>query len=250
MVGWVHLFLGEFEAARDALGRFHALGETTGDPRIQCNAGAMLGLLEATVGDPAKAIAICRRAVERAPAAYEEAYALGCLGYAYLAHGDHPEAVKVLEEADRMAGEYRSLQVQALFKAYLGDAYLAVGRLDDAQALSSRAREIAGEVGYPYGTALGTRTLGRIAHARGSAGAARALLGEAREAFAAMEMPFELARTFPDLAAVAHAEGDATATAASLREAHALFSSLGASRDVARTEELARTWAAGRDGVG
>jgi tetratricopeptide (TPR) repeat protein len=240
MVGWVRLFLGEFEAARDALGRFHALGETTGDPRIQRNAGGMLGLLDATVGDPLKAIAMCRRAVERAPAPHDQALALGWLGCAHLEHGDRSEAVDVLERADRMAGEYRSLQVQALFKAYLGDAYLAAGRLDDAQALSSRSREIAGEVGYPYGAALGTRTLGRIAHAQGAAGAARALLGEAREAFAAMEMRLELARTFLDLAAVAHAEGDAAATAASLREAHALCSSLGASRDVARAEALAR----------
>ena len=173
----------------------------------------MLGVLEAMVGDPVKAIAICRRAVERAPEAYEHALALGWLGYALLENGDHAEAVAGLEEADRKAVEYRSLQIQALFKAYLGDAYLAVGRLDDAQALSSRAREISGEVGYPYGTALATRTLGRIAHAQGSAGAGRALLDE----------------------------GDAPATESWLREAHALFSRLGASRDVARTEELARS---------
>ena len=232
--------LGEVGPAREALGRLRAIGETTGDPRIRCNAAGTLGFLEALVGDLGAAITWCRQAVELAPEPYERALAVGWLGYAYLERGDGPQAVAMLEEADRMATAYFSRARQVLFKAYLADAYHAISRFDAAEILARQAQEIAREVGYPLVIATTLRTAGRIALARGAPAEARARLEEALRAFAEIEMPLEIARTHLDLAEAARAGADPVACASSLREAHALFASLGVAREVARTAKRAQ----------
>jgi len=234
-----HLMLGEVGPAREALGRLRSIGETTGDPRIRCNAAGRLGFLEALVGDLGTAITWCRQAVELAPEPYERAQAIGWLGYAYLERGDGPQAVAMLEEADRAAA-YFSRHMQVLFKAYLADAYHAISRFDAAEALTRQVQEIARDEGYPLVTATALRTAGRIALARGATAEARARLEEALRAFTEIEWRLEIARTHLDLAAAAHAGADPVACASSLREAHTLFASLGVAREVARTAERAQ----------
>lgn len=238
--GLAHLMLGEVGPAREALGQLRAIGETTGDPRIRCNAAGMLGFLEAMAGDLGAAITWCRQAVELAPESYERAMSIGWLGYAHLERGEGPQAVTMLEEADRMATVYLSRHMQALFKAFLADAYHAVSRFDAAETLAHQAQEIAGDEGYPLVIAATHRTAGRIALAQGATAEARARLEEALRAFAEIEAWIEIARTHLDLAAATHAGADLVACASSLREAHALFASLGVAREVARTAERAQ----------
>ena len=238
--GLAHLMLGEVGPARETLGRLRAIGETTGDPRIRCNAAGTLGFLEALVGDLVTAITWCRQAVELAPGPYERALSIGWLGYSHLERGEGPQAVTLLEEADRMATAYLSRHVQAVFKAQLADAYHAVSRFDAAEILARQAQEIAREVGYPLVIATTLRTAGRIALTRGETAEARARLEEAIRAFTEIEMPLEIARTHLDLAEAARAGANLVACASSLREAHALFASLGVAREVTRTAERAQ----------
>ncbi len=200
----------------------------------------MLGFLDTLVGDLGTAITWCRQAVELAPEPYERALSIGWLGCAHLERGDGPQAVTMLEEADRMATAYLSRHVQAVFKAQLADAYHAVSRFAAAETLARQAQEIAREVGYPLVIATTLRTAGRIALARGAPAEARARLEEALRAFTEIEMPLEIARTHLDLAEAARAGADPVACASSLREAHALFASLGVAREVARTAERAQ----------
>ena len=125
------------------------MAEITGDPRIRCNSAGMLGFLEATVGDLETAITCCLEAVDLAPEPYERALAVGWLGFAHLQRGDGPQAVAMLEEADRMATAYGSRHGQALFKAYLADAYCAVNRFDAAETLTRQAQDMARDGVYP-----------------------------------------------------------------------------------------------------
>jgi tetratricopeptide (TPR) repeat protein len=230
--GLAHLVLGEVGPAREALGRLRTIGATTGDPRIRCNAAGRLGFLEALVGDLGTAITWCRQTVELAPEPYERAQAIGWLGYAYLERGDRPQAVAMLEEADRAAA-YFSRHMQVLFKAYLADAYHAISRFDAAEALTRQYRR--SRAPRPLVTATALRTAGRIALARGATAEARVRVEEALRAFTEIEWRLEIARTHLDLAAAAHAGADPV-----LREAHTLFASLGVARAVARTAERAQ----------
>jgi hypothetical protein len=61
-----HYLLADFDAGLAAAARVEALGEATGDPRLQSFGAYTAGLVLAMRGDRARGIAACRRGVERA----------------------------------------------------------------------------------------------------------------------------------------------------------------------------------------
>lgn len=234
-----YYFIGEFTQALEAAARVEAVADTIGDRRLQTNAAAIRGWSLATRGDWEAGIAACQNAVERAPAPFETALALGLLGDACLEQSHLAEAIPVLEQAVEKALRYRSRQVQSWFKAFLGEAYRLDQQLDKAQQFASQGYELANSIKNGWGVALAQRTLGRLAHTRDRLAEAEATLQQALHTFTTIHARFEAARTHLDLAALAHAQGNLQAVTRHLTEAHTLFVALQVPRYVERTEQLA-----------
>ena len=109
-------FSGDFPGALAAAELAQRHGETTGDRRCQTKAAQTIGWTFAAQGEWEEGIAACQRALACSPDAFETAFSIGCLGYAYLEKGDATEAISILEDAVDQANQYRSRQVQSWFK--------------------------------------------------------------------------------------------------------------------------------------
>jgi len=170
-MAWGQATRGDFDDARAVLDRLDAIGEATGDPRLQCNAATVRGWVEISTGEFTMGLRLLRYALERAPDPFEAALALGFLGYAHLESGEVGEATAVLERAVQEADKLRSRQVRAWFRTHLGEAYLARGQTEAAGDLCRQALDLSNEAQWRFGIAIAKRLLGRIVHASGAADA-------------------------------------------------------------------------------
>jgi tetratricopeptide (TPR) repeat protein len=74
------------------------------------------------------AVRLCEKSVELAKDDYDRAYCLASLGMARLKAGDSEEAVKDLEEANKLTGDDPDEEILK----YLGEAQVTTGRKEDA----------------------------------------------------------------------------------------------------------------------
>lgn len=236
--------IGEFTQALEAVAQLQALGETSGDPRLQCSAAGISGWIHATMGDWAAAIEACRRSIAHAPSSMDSALALGFLGYAYVEQGDTAQAIPVLAQAVQLSGNVGYQQVHGWFTTFLGQAYLLDGHLEKARELALQGLTITRESKFWWGVGDAQRVLGRIAMATGAVSEAAMYLQEALQTFGAIPARFEVGRTHLALAELAHAQGNREALGAHLDEARALFRALQVPKYIARTESLAEQWQA------
>jgi DNA-binding NtrC family response regulator/tetratricopeptide (TPR) repeat protein len=225
-VAFNHGFLGEFDAALEAVGRTQAIGDAIEDPRLRAYAAWTTGWIRAGRGESAAAIAACQQSLDRSPDPVNTADALSFLGAAYVGAGDAASAIPLLTRAVGEWQRFRHRPMLGWFTAILAEAMLLDGQLDRARELATEAAAVAGEAGFPYGAGLAGRALGGVAEARGDLVGAASHLAEALATFGRIEARAEESRTHLACAVVACARGDVAAAAVHLDAAVATFRAL------------------------
>jgi transcriptional regulator with AAA-type ATPase domain/tetratricopeptide (TPR) repeat protein len=242
MAHWIEgisgTLMGDFENARAATARAHALGTAMEDPHLQNYAAWTAGWIDATRGEWSAAIGACQRALQYSPDPINTAFATGQLGYAHLESGDAARAVPHLEHAVSQLDELGVRPTQGRFLAWLSEAYLATGATDRADVAAHRSLEISREAAFPYGMALAERALGAAVGARGDVSGAEVCLTRVLRAFESMHAAFEVARTRLALAQLALAAGARDVGNTHAAEAERAFETLGAPAYAARARRL------------
>jgi tetratricopeptide (TPR) repeat protein len=218
--------LGEFAPALTMLGHAQAIGDATGNPRLQSLAAWITGWIYATQGDWAAGIARCQQGLDCSPDPLNTAGALGYLGTAHLEHGDVSQAIPLLEQSIQQWQKFHFPQLQGWFTALLGEAYLLRGDIAQGHALAQQGLAITQEVRFAYGMGIAQRVLGKIQQARGQGAAAEACLTEALQTFTTTSAHFEVGRTHLALAELAHLQGNHQATTLHFNHAYTLFQHL------------------------
>jgi tetratricopeptide (TPR) repeat protein len=226
MVGVSAVCLGDFSLAVEATSQVQAIGDASGDPRLQSFAAVTAGWIATLRGEWEAGITACQRSLALAPDPFSAATATGFLGYAYLESGDTTHATPLLEQAVAQCERMRYRQGQGRFTSMLSTALLMQGRLDAAFTLAQQSLTLFRAIHHRHGIGLAQRTLGRIAQAIGALAEAEQAYTEALTTFAAMSARYELGRTYLDFASLTYAQGNQAATSAHLNAAHALFESM------------------------
>lgn len=235
-----HAMIGEVEAARRAAAEAEAIGNATGEARLQSLAAATRGWALAARGDGDAGIEACRRSldVSRDPVATAGAWIV--LGSISLEQEDYRAALAALQQAEERLRGFGMGQAAGRAMALLGDAYLGAGDLERATEMADRAVAVSRESASRWALGWAQRTRGRIARARGSPEVARRHLEEALATFSAIDARFEAGRTELDLAEVAHALGDQARARDGLAAAMRGFQDLELPRRVEQAAALAR----------
>jgi tetratricopeptide (TPR) repeat protein len=231
--------MGDFAQALAFSGQAQAIGDTTGNPRLQSLAAWVTGWIYATQGEWDAGIALCERGLERSPDPLNTAGALGYLGTAYLEQGNVAQAIPLLEQSIQQWQQFHFPQLQGWFTALLGEAYLRRGDLVQGQDLTRQGLTITQEAGFAYGVGVAQRALGQVAQARGALGEAAALLHDALQTFTTMSARFEAGRTHLVLADLAATQEQPAVAAQHLQEACNLFRTLRVPLYVERTRHRA-----------
>jgi DNA-binding winged helix-turn-helix (wHTH) protein len=158
-----HLIRGEFEEALASAENTGRVGRAIGDPRLQTYAGFAAGWVEATRGNDRAAVDVSRQSREQAPDRVSRAYASMILGYALLTHGDHRQAIGILEPLVAELEGFGFPQWHGFSAALLAEAYRLDRRLDAARLLAARALELMTRAEYWYGVGFAQRVAARIA---------------------------------------------------------------------------------------
>jgi tetratricopeptide (TPR) repeat protein len=237
-----YYYYGNLPGALETVKRLHAVGEMTGDRRLQVNTLQLLEACLTAQGDWAEGIAACQRALASSPADYELAVVTGNVGYAYLEQGDLTAAIPLSEIAAQQACQYQVRQAQGLATIRLGEAYHLNGHLEQARDVARQGLAIAQGIQFLFGVGLAQRALGRIAHTIGSQTEAETHLQDALEMFLSIEARYELARTHLDLSSLAHTHNDQGTAITHLSTAYAWFKKLQVPKWMERTEQLAREY--------
>jgi class 3 adenylate cyclase/tetratricopeptide (TPR) repeat protein len=218
--------LGEFAPALTMLGHAQAIGETTGNPRLQSVAAWITGWIYATQGDWATGIARCQHGLDCSPDPLNTAGALGYLGTAHLEHGDVSQAIPLLEQSIQQWQKFHFPQLQGWFTALLGEAYLLRGDIAQGHSLAHQGLAITQEVRFAYGMGIAQRVLGKVQQARGQWAGAAAALTDALHTFTTTSAHFEVGRTHLALAELAHLQGNSQAATLHFNNAYTLFQHL------------------------
>ena len=235
-----YYFMGDFGRALEFGVQSETLSKVAGSRFTQ--ATAIIGWSHVARGDWEEGVNTGQQALRESPQAFNTAFALGILGYAHLEKGELAEATSILEQAVEQATQYRSKQIQSLFRTYLGQAYLATGQIENAFDLAHQGLELAEEVENLWGSGLAQRAIGRIAHTRGDFAESITRLQEAHKTFLSIQARYELARTHLDLASLSYTQNDRDTTTTHLRTAYAWFQKLQVPKWAERTEQLAQEY--------
>ena len=184
-----------------------AIGDATGNPRLQSVAAWITGWIYATQGDWATGITRCQQGLDCSPDPLNTAGALGYLGTAHLEHGDVLQAIPLLEQSIQQWQKFHFPQLQGWFTALLGEAYLLRGDVEQGQSLARQGLVITQEVRFSYGMGIAQRVLGKVQQARGQCTEAEACLQDALHTFTTMSAHFEVGRTHLALAELAQLRG-------------------------------------------
>jgi DNA-binding SARP family transcriptional activator len=231
-------YCGRFEEGLGMEERARALGESTGDRRLQSYAAWTTGFIRTLAGDWETAVLACRRSVELSLDPLNRMTALGMLALAHVERSEPDEAIPLLEQAIPQARRFRIPRLEGLFLTFRGEAALQKGDPATALDLARQGVEITRSAGYVYGLGWSERVLARIALASGDLAGARAKLEEAIATFASMGAPFEAARTRLELAALLRDAGDAAAARPHAEAALEALGDLGLERFVDRARAL------------
>jgi tetratricopeptide (TPR) repeat protein len=240
--GIVSNMTGDFQQALEVATRVHAIGETIGDRRLLANAVTTLGWSYTEQGAWEAGIEALQHASAISPDAFVTALILGNLGYAYMVKGDLAQAIPILEQAVQQADQYRSRQVQSMFRTCLGEAYHVDDQNEKAGSVASQGLALAEAIKFPWGIGRAQRILGRIALTSGNHAEAASYLQNALETLASIHACFEQARTHLDLASLAHTQGNQDTTTTHLSTAFAWFKKLQVPKWMERTEQLAQEY--------
>jgi class 3 adenylate cyclase/tetratricopeptide (TPR) repeat protein len=240
-VGTNYTFMGELMSAWEPIARTQAIGETIGDPRLQCYAAWSKGYTATWAGDWETGIATCQESLARSPDPVNTAIAMAFLGEAYLAKGEPTAALPWLEQAVLLMGQFRFRPLQSWYMTSLGEAHRLHGHFVQARELASQALTISQAIKFLLGVGFAQHVLARIAQSEGIFADAERYIHEAQQTYATIQSRYWVARTHLDLAMLAHAQGNQEAAARSLQEAQAVFTVLQLPKYVEHTAHLAET---------
>ena len=134
------------------LGHAQAIGDATGNPRLQSVAAWITGWIYATQGDWATGITRCQQGLDCSPDPLNTAGALGYLGTAHLEQGDvtagHP-AVRTIDSA--VAKVSFSPTAGLVHGAARRSAPAHAGIVEQGQSLARQGLVITQEVRFSYG---------------------------------------------------------------------------------------------------
>ena len=240
--GGAYWFSGQLHHVLEGSNRLYTLGETVGDRRLQTNGLTSTGIAYTLLGECEAGIEVLEHACAISPDAFETAFTLGQLGYAYMEKGDRYKSISTLEQALEEVQQYRSLQVQSWFNTYLAEAYLLDEQTEKAYHHARQAIVLAEDIQHPWGAALAKRTLGRAAHNMGNLAEAETHLQESLAQLATIQSRFDQARTHLDLASLDHTQGNRDTATTHLRTAYAWFKKLQVPKWAEKTARLAREY--------
>jgi tetratricopeptide (TPR) repeat protein len=233
---------GDFQHTLEVATRVHAIGQTIGDRRLLAVAVVTLGWSYTEQGAWEAGIEALQHAAAISPDAFETAWIMGNLGYAYMGKGDLAQAIPILEQAVQAADRYRSRQVQSMFRIYLGEAYHLDDQIEKASGSAYQGLKLAEAIKFPWGMGRAQRILGCIALTNGNLAEAEFYLQHALETLASIHACFEQARTHLDCAALAHTQGHQDTATTHLSTAYAWFQKLQVPKWMERTEQRAREY--------
>lgn len=237
-VGMAATFLGEFEAALEALAHTRAIGEAREDPRLQHLAELYIGWIHIMRGDWEAGLAACQSVLARSPDPIAAFGALQFAGIAHLEQGDPAQAIALLEQVVQRTQHFQVRYGEGRALVLLGEALLADQQLAPAHDMAQQGLAISQETSYPYGVGMAQRVLGRIAQARGDYPTAAQHLHAALHTFTTLQARYEIARTHLLLAELAQQQDNRDALNTHRAAAHQLFQLLHAPKYMARTEQL------------
>jgi tetratricopeptide (TPR) repeat protein len=151
-----------------------------GDPETASWTRSNLALIKAMHGEAAAGVALGRRnceLTERLGDVFSRSLALSNLSAAQIAAGEHAEALKAIEESERIYREAMDGggEMEAWRAAVRAEALIGVGRAEEAVELAQWASEIARERGMRWSLPTCLNVLGLARIAVGADGAAEAL---------------------------------------------------------------------------
>jgi tetratricopeptide (TPR) repeat protein len=241
-LGLLNHLVGYFNLSLKTATRLEALARAIGDRRLLSNAAQNKGWSFAAQGEWEAGIVACQEALSLSPDAYEKAWTLTLLGFAYLEKGEIAQAIPVLEQAVEQAALYRSRQVQSWVNTYLGEAYNRDNQYEKAQDFAHRGLTLAQDIKNPYGIGLAHRALGHIAQSHENPMEAKHAYDAALQVFSASQVYYEQARTHLDLASLAHTQNNPDTATTHLSTAYAWFNKLQVPKWVEKTEQLAQEY--------
>ncbi|MFH8633954.1 BTAD domain-containing putative transcriptional regulator [Streptomyces lydicus] len=235
--------------AEESAALFHELGDGWG--RLQ--AADALGAMAEITGDYARAARLHEdglRIAEELGLWIQASYKLTGLGRIALLTGDLARARDCHERGLRLAAEQSHRRGEMFAESGLALGARKEGRLDEAEArLRPWLEWCRGRDGDP-GTAFALAELGFVAELRGDTGAARRLHLDGFEAAGATGDPRAVALALEGLAGVQAQAGRFVSAARLLGAAAALRAAAGAPQPAAEGEDVARSTAAARRGLG
>ena len=151
-----------------------------GDPETASWTRSNLALIKAMRGEAAAGVALGRRnceLTERLGDVFSRSLALSNLSAAQIAAGEHAEALKAIEESERVYREAMDGggEMEAWRAAVRAEALIGVGRAEEAVELAQWATEVARERGMRWSLPTCLNVLGLARIAVGADGAAKAL---------------------------------------------------------------------------
>jgi DNA-binding SARP family transcriptional activator len=227
-------YLGRFAEGLASEERARTLGDELGDRRLACSAAWATGFIQTLAGALDAALSACQKGVELAPDPLSRMTAAGMLALAHVERHEHPEAIKILDQAILQAEKMRFAPLHGLYLGFRGEAALQGGDAPAARALALKGVELTRTSGYIYALGWTQRILGRIARHEGDLEAASACLQDTIATFEAMGAPFETGRTHLELSGVLEAAGDSKGARRHAEIALAALESLALERFVAR----------------
>ncbi|MFI0155066.1 BTAD domain-containing putative transcriptional regulator [Streptomyces lydicus] len=244
---------GDLAARRRDAEESAALFRELGDGWGQLQAADALGAMAEITGDYTRAARLHEdglRIAEELGLWIQASYKLTGLGRIALLTGDLARARDCHERGLRLAAEQSHRRGEMFAESGLALGARKEGRLDEAEArLRPWLEWCRGRDGDP-GTAFALAELGFVAELRGDTGAARRLHLDGFEAARATGDPRAVALALEGLAGVQAQAGRFVSAARLLGAAAALRAAAGAPQPAAEGEDVARSTAAARRGLG
>ncbi|WP_234386166.1 AfsR/SARP family transcriptional regulator [Streptomyces lydicus] len=244
---------GDLAARRRDAEESAALFRELGDGWGQLQAADALGAMAEITGDYARAARLHEdglRIAQELGLWIQASYKLTGLGRIALLTGDLARARDCHERGLRLAAEQSHRRGEMFAESGLALGARKEGRLDEAEArLRPWLEWCRGRDGDP-GTAFALAELGFVAELRGDTGAARRLHLDGFQAARATGDPRAVALALEGLAGVQAQAGRFVSAARLLGAAAALRAAAGAPQPAAEGEDVARSTAAARRGLG
>jgi tetratricopeptide (TPR) repeat protein len=220
---WLHIHLGDFDAAAAARTDIVAAASQLGSRRLETNGHALAGWISIRRGKLTEGIEACQHALLCAPDPLAKAIVLTILGEGQTRAGDLQGALANLTAAHAMFHQFPMLHSESWAAGHLVDVHIKLGEVEVARDLALKLESYSKASGFRLLEGLARRGLGRAELSRGSADVAESHLRYAADRFVSLGARYDLANTYLDLAATAALKNDAHLKGQYLLKARRLF---------------------------